>query len=129
MNEDLSSLLFALVGGAIGIGLFYYKNGFKGEPLKRMRASTELVFKRIKVDSSAPEFSLYGRTAKIVKVDEEVSYAGVELVAMALHIYARNPQGEYFYVMAKSYGDPFVRHISHASAKAILKEKYVAVGT
>lgn len=128
MNDDLSSLLFALVGAAAGLGLFYYKNGFSGQPLKRMRASTELTFKRLKIDSKTPGLSLYGRAAKIVKVDEEASYADNELVSMALHIYARNPQGEYFYVIARSYGDPFVRHISHASAKAVLKEKYVERG-
>jgi hypothetical protein len=125
VDDALSTMLFVLAAAAVGLVMFYRQGGTNHDPLARMRATTELTFKRLKLDASKPEYSFNGRTAEVIKVDDEVFYQDHVPTGMALHIYARNPQGEYFYVIARSYDSPFVKHISHASTKAVLKGKYV----
>lgn len=119
-------MLLIAIGAALL--LHHVRRGSGRDGLERMRATTELSYKRLKVDAASPEHTFDGRTAEVVQREDEVLYKDHVPSAVVLHIHARNPHGEYFYVVARSYDTPFVKHIPHASARAVLKDRYVAPG-
>ena len=47
------------------------------------------------------------------------------LKGIDLEMHVRNEYGEYFYVIARSSGSVFIKHITQAAAKAVLQEKYI----
>ena len=75
------------------------------------------------VRSSEPKFAFEGRSAVVVRKDEDRSNG--ESTTYALTVYATNQHGEYF--VFKSDGKiPSVSHLEHRLAQAILKHEYIA---
>lgn len=124
LDHLISGLGMLLVALGVALLVGHVRRG-ASVSLERMRATAELSYKRLRVDASAPELAFDGRTAEVMKVEEEVLYKEHVPSRLLLHFYARNPHGEYFYVIARNDDGPFVKHIAHASARAILKEKYL----
>jgi hypothetical protein len=117
-------LLLSVVGLSIVLGLW---GVFRSrEPNVRARATARLAYRRTILLSTDPRYSFNGRTAEVLSEQEDVPDPEHSLNEVTLHVHARNAHGEYFFVVAPSSGGVFAKHISHAAAKAVLGEKYVA---
>jgi len=115
----LASAVFVLSLLGIAAYLLYSKN----------RGSTSRVdvamqqFLESTVRSSNPRFAFEGRSAVVVRKDEDRSNG--ESTTYALIVYATNRHGEYF--VFKSDGKtPSVSHLEHRLAQVIMKHEYVA---
>jgi len=86
-------------------------------------------FSELSIHSSEPRFQFDGKTAQIIEDEEGIERARNGFIAYTLTRIARNEAGEYFWFYFRSDsagGKPQFKHIEQASAKALLKKKYLA---
>jgi hypothetical protein len=93
--------------------------------IKRYRAKAQKVFWQIRYNLVDPKYGFDGRAAEILKVVEQFIGTENNLEGLALEMHVRNGYGEYFFVIARSTGTVFIKPITHASARAVLKDKYI----
>ena len=95
--------------------------------LSEWRATELRVFRLQDIASEDPRLAMSGRDALTLIQSEEQHRTRAGLQWLQIQRYLRNRAGEYFYWRWRSDNDGyFIRHISHASAKLVLKDKYVA---
>jgi hypothetical protein len=125
MNTTWPLLSPKMIGGAVflalcgAIGYVARQRQFSSQ-----RAAALERLKSVCYSSSEEKYSLNGSTASIVKCEEsDLIHNGRS--ECRLTVYLRNEAGEYFMVMPML-PKPYVKHMSHESARAILKGKYVS---
>nr|WP_315228439.1 hypothetical protein [uncultured Albidiferax sp.] len=92
--------------------------------LSPRRKAAQAQFRATKVAAADARYALDGANATIAKEEETTGASDGSDFGYVLTIFACNAYGEYF--MFKSGNTvPYVKHMSHAVAKAALKEKYL----
>jgi hypothetical protein len=86
-------------------------------------------FRQLLVAGAHPAYCIDARTARIV--DEREQFMGSHehgyiLVSVQRHV--RNDHGEYYFFLSEGSGKPVFRHVPQATARAVLKKKYIAPG-
>lgn len=79
-------------------------------------------FQESAVHSNDPRFAFEGRSAVVVRQDED--HSNGENTTYALTVYARNQYGEYF-VFRSDGKKPSVNYLEHRLARIILKHEYL----
>ncbi|MFC0252574.1 hypothetical protein [Massilia consociata] len=125
MDLILTLLFVAL---AVWHGWRRFKSGiyYGGDRSILVRVDEE--FRQLRVSSERRDMCFDGRTAHIVKQNEEgrADGDGANYVVVRVFRYARNPQGEYFYFISEGNGRPYFKHISQQNAKIALGKRYIA---
>jgi hypothetical protein len=85
-------------------------------------------FRALIIDSEFPELCFDGRTADIVDERREgfTDRQSNTYTLLAVHRFARNAHGEYFFFISEGSGRPFFKHVTQGNAKIALGRKYVA---
>jgi len=96
--------------------------------MKQLHAKTDRVFHSIRFHADDPKFALEGRTAEVLKVVERLYDPDDGRKNFALEMHVRNPCGEYFFVIARSSGETFDKHMGQRAARAVLKDRYIPTG-
>lgn len=114
------------VGGVMALSIHLQKR--KQAEIRRLLSAAELEFRRIRVESDHPRFRLSGRSAQVLKRLEHAAGQDASQVPedISIHYHVRNPHGEYFFIIIRSDEPPFIKHMSHQAAKAVLKDRYLA---
>jgi hypothetical protein len=81
---------------------------------------------RLAVTSSDPRLDFDGRTAEVVKDDEELKMVNMAIVSIKVRRIARNRAGEYFLFLSDGAARPYLKHIPQSNAKVLLGAAYVA---
>lgn len=89
-------------------------------------AQLEGEFRKIVVKSTLAEMCFDGSTADVVDDHLEGLNDNNSFILQRVHRFARNTHGEYFYCVLEGTGNPFVKYVTQANAKAALGKKYVA---
>jgi hypothetical protein len=90
-----------------------------------LRTRLDLQFKDVSLPSVDPRYTFDGRTAEVVKEDEEIKMVNLAIVAIKVRRIARNQAGEYFLFVSDGKARPYVKHIPHSNAKVLLGAAYV----
>jgi hypothetical protein len=94
------------------------------------RVVAENAFRALSMTTLDPCFSFEGSTAQVMDDKERVEKMNGAIIAYVRTIIARNESGEYFWFHFRTDNShPLFKHIDHSSAKALLKEKYIASST
>lgn len=85
-------------------------------------------FRALIIDSEFPELCFDGRTADIVDERREgfTDRQTNTYTLLAVHRFARNAHGEYFFFISEGSGRPFFKHVRQGNARIALGRKYVA---
>jgi hypothetical protein len=97
--------------------------------LANLRKKVNEDFYQISLDADIPKYSFSGKTAEIVSDHEALKVTNGIVFGLTLTRFARNSYGEYFFYMADGESMKLFKHVEHNSARAILKDKYVAPPT
>lgn len=126
--QDLA-LVVALTALSIGFALYGRSVSRKHNrrQLPAWRAAEEAELAAILLPAGNSRYALSGQAAEtVLKKEEYWSVESGAITRLSITRYLRNPSGEYFYWKWSTDDGLFIKHIAHASAKAILKGKYVA---
>ena len=81
----------------------------------------------LSIPANDSRYAFSGHEAETVVRSERLYRSEAGAVSrVAITRYLRNRHGEYFYWQWSTDDDKFLKHISHASAKAVLKHRYAA---
>jgi hypothetical protein len=112
-----SSALFLL--SALGIAAYaLYARRHSGE--SRIDVAMRQFLESV-IHSNDPRFAFEGRSAVVVRQDED--HSNGENTTYVLTVYARNQYGEYF-VFRSDGNKPSVNYLEHRLARVILKHDY-----
>ena len=117
---------FVISAAVIGLILLWQarqKNRF----IKSNRDTANKFFSDLRITSNEPSFTFEGATADIVSEEETVDQSGGALLAYQLKRIARNSAGEYFYFSYRSDSKPYVKHLAHGTANALLGSKDIQI--
>ena len=94
--------------------------------LRAWRAEEERDLAELSIKVGDVRYCVDGVSAPTVHRTEEVrSMDSGHVVTFLATRYLRNPAGEYFVWMWRSYDKPYVKHMPHENARIVLKRKYV----
>lgn len=112
-----SSALFLLSAlGVVAYALYARRHSGESRIDVAMRQ-----FQESAIHSNDPRFAFEGRSALVVRQDED--HSNGENTTYALTVYARNQYGEYF-VFRSDGNTPSVNYLEHRLARIILKHDY-----
>jgi hypothetical protein len=117
-------LLVAVIGGLLYL-LLHSRSREDRQYLAARREQAIQQFSLVEIASSNPAFAVRGAAAEIVHEQESVSRTNGMIGHYSLTRYVRNQHGEH-YMLISTEGKPFVKHVTHEAAKAVLKSKYRA---
>jgi hypothetical protein len=120
---NAEKVMFICVLGVLFFVLFRFQWLQDKRYLTAKREGIERQFKQINVVVTAPTFSVNGATAEVVHDDVSIVRHKGERPRYTFMRFVRNEHGEYFMFLSTE-ATPFVKHISHQAAKAVLKSKY-----
>lgn len=90
---------------------------------RALRARFDRQCLAIQIASVDPRLRFDGRSATVVRNTEERGQRGQ---LYSIERFARNRAGEYFLILSNEPGTPFVKHVTHEMARALLQAAYVA---
>lgn len=117
-------VLVAVIGGLLFL-LLHTRSREDRQYLAARRERAIQQFSLVEIASSNPAFAVRGATAETVHEQESVSRTDGMTGHYSLTRYVRNQHGEH-YMLISTEGKPFVKHVTHEAAKAVLKSKYRA---
>ena len=113
-----SSALFLLSAlGVVAYALYASRHSGEG----RIDVATRQFLESV-IHSNDPRFAFEGRSAVVVRKDED--HSNGENTTYVLTVYARNQYGEYF-VFRSDGSKPSVNYLEHRLARVVLKHEYV----
>jgi len=123
---NFSSVFFAL----LITGCLLTFQFFRGRRYKETHRHSALdAFNTLSAPSANARFQFDGKSALVVEEKEAIEQIRGTFLAYTLTRIARNGSGEYFWFYFRSDSPPQLKHIDHATAKALLKGKYLAADT
>lgn len=124
----VANVLFGLIVCGIIIAVLVTRNKENQAWMAEHLALAEEAFGKIRIHSHHSHLILDGAKAKVIDDKPEVISNGRHLLGYALNRIVKNASGEYFWLRFDSVNEPkvIVKHMEHAVAKALLKEKYIA---
>jgi hypothetical protein len=93
------------------------------DKLRRLREQAVLDLRTVRVSSSEAKLALDAACAEVMDQSESVQQDEGQVDAFYLTQVVRNADGEYF-LLKTTDQRPYVKHLSQARAKVVLKAKY-----
>jgi hypothetical protein len=127
-GDNIESIaFFAVVVFVAWLAVFNVRLYFRTrDNPEALRVRLDLQFRDLSLPSADRRYAFDGRTAEVVKEDEEIKMVNLAIVAIKVRRITRNQAGEYFLFVSDGKARPYVKYIPHSNAKVLLGEAYVA---
>ena len=93
---------------------------------EKQRIFAEEAFQKFSVASTDERFFFDGNKAQVMDDKEVVEEAKGVILIYSLTRVARNENGEYFWFRFRTDSSPLFKHLDHATARVLLKDKYAS---
>ena len=93
---------------------------------EKLRGVAEEAFQKLSVASTDERFFFDGSRPQVMDNKEVVEEAQGAILAYSLTRVARNENGEYFWFRFRTDSSTLFKHLDHATARVLLKDKYAS---
>jgi hypothetical protein len=106
--------------------LYWSKGTFEHSErfINSARSQARKIFESIEMKHESPVYSLDGRTATILRIEERLAIQGGIPYGFSYTAYASNEVGECFMTLIRNdSATPFIKHLDQSSARAVLTDQ------